>query len=861
MKQKTIAVITSLVLVIAFIYAGCEMTVNDPIRAVPIFKPYISVHPASQSLTASASAQTVDLDVQVWEWDPLDGSLSFQWYGFTRLEDFYKGQAQPVGSGQFFSPTIASSQDGDRYYYYVVVTNTNADAIGATSASTVSDVAVIAFSGAGKPAAPVITQNPGNATYTLGRTAAAAPLDVRATGSTTPGTSGNSVALSYQWYSFKMADGFNSTTGRPNGTLIPNALQRTYLPDMGDLTGGDNFYYVVVSNVEFNAGGTEVARSDVYSAPANIFMEKASAALNPRIDGQPRNVLYFVNEDKAASTAAKLSVTAASVDGGTLSYQWYSVNADGTNKTIISANGTAATLTPPIATASVGTAYYLVDVKNTVPQENVEEGGAVSQTVTSKIAVVSVAASAGTITTQNMTVTVDRTQRFNYIRGYGGMEVAWANFPETLPEDTENMYNPDKLGYNILRIMMPVSNVDVNVAMKDLMDSHRQYYYDNVKIVNKYGGYVLASPWTPPKEWKSNNSINGGGHLIHAYYKQYANYLRSFARHMAANDAPIYAISIQNEPNYVAGYDGCEWTPEEMRNFYKEVGRFTQGIRGYGGGRVTPTVLTVNGESANNPDINHAAIDDPVSFAAIDMFARHVYGNQQQNLWVNRPQVQQSGKEVWMTEHNINSATATAFPNDWTWNYIWPFMNDVDLVMRLNNENAFVWWAGKRFYSFISDGDASSPGGAGIVGTILPRGWGLAHYSKFTIDMTRVGITIGDGSTLNGQAINVNNLNSTSFSLDNISTRVTAYESRDGKEISLIMWTPTATSGSGGYALGTVKIQLPAGFKIRSATAMRSTAGQNNQGVSEGVSIGDDRNSAVVTVPASNILSVKFISE
>jgi hypothetical protein len=85
-------------------------------------------------------------------------------------------------------------------------------------------------------------------------------------------------------------------------------------------------------------------------------------------------------------------------------------------------------------------------------------------------------------------------------------------------------------------------------------------------------------------------------------------------------------------------------------------------------------------------------------------------------------------------------------------------------------------------------------------------------------------------------------------------------------EISLVMYTPTLANanGTGGYDLGTVKLQLPAGFTIRGATAMRSTAAdvgdrqEPKEPVWETVDINQDRNTAYVSLPVSNILSVKF---
>jgi O-glycosyl hydrolase len=347
---------------------------------------------------------------------------------------------------------------------------------------------------------------------------------------------------------------------------------------------------------------------------------------------------------------------------------------------------------------------------------------------------------------------------------------------------------------------------------------------------------------------------------------------------MASKGAPIYAVSIANEPNYAGGYDGCEWTPAEMRDFFKEVGRYTQGVRGFGGGKATPTVLTVNGESANNPNINHAAMDDPVSSAAIDLFARHVYGDQIERLWGH---ANLNNREVWMTEHNINSANDAGYPMDSTWNYLWRFMNDVDLVIRLNNENAFVWWVVKRFYSFIGEGAAST-----VDHAILPRGWGLAHYSKFTIDTNRIPVTVtGNINNSSGASTPVafnstdpdiaktadtSNINNAKFDLDNTSVRITAFISQDGSELSLVMFTPTMIGGDGGYGLGTAEIKMPEGFLIRSVSAMLSKAGagggssrsvENMGKWVDDVEVASDRKSAFVTLDRSQMLSVKFIKE
>lgn len=456
----------------------------------------------------------------------------------------------------------------------------------------------------------------------------------------------------------------------------------------------------------------------------------------------------------------------------------------------------------------------------------------------------------GTVGTPNANIAVDVDTRYQYVRGFGGMDVGWGNFPRTTARDTELMYNPDTgLGLNILRIMIMPGNTNIDATLTSMINGTRPDYYENVRIVNRHGGYVLASPWSPPAAWKSNNHTRGDGRLRPEHYQDYANYLKAFAANMQRNGAPIYAISIQNEPNYQVTYDGCLWSPQAMRDFFKQVGRFTEGVAGYGGGREMPYVLTMNGESANHPNINDAALNDPQSRAVIDLIGRHTYGDRLNRyaLAIDHPT---DPKEVWMTENNINSGNEAYYHLDSTWNYVWMFMNDVDLSIRLNHESAYIWWAAKRFYSFIGDDQWETDDGV-----ILPRGYGVSHYAHFAKEMYRVNIT-SSGTTAGGDNLTTSNFNRRVYDRNDITAKVTAFVSPDGNTISFVMFTPTLASGEGGVDMGTIRLQLPEGFIIGSAAAMRTR--RNNYAQWEDVVICDDRNSALVLLPRGNIYSVRF---
>jgi O-glycosyl hydrolase len=438
----------------------------------------------------------------------------------------------------------------------------------------------------------------------------------------------------------------------------------------------------------------------------------------------------------------------------------------------------------------------------------------------------------------NPTITIDTNTKYQYVRGFGGMSNVWTS-PDMQVEDIEKMFSPDGLGLNILRICIYPDNDLIVQNLGDQADGiDNSDYYDFVKKVNGYGGYVLASPWTMPPEWKSNNSRTGGGSLLPEYYQSYADYLKKYCQTMLNNGAPIYTVSIQNEPNWAATYDGCEWSPEEMRDFFKQVGHFTDGVKGFGGGQEIPAVLTMNGESANHPNINDAALDDPDAAKYIDLIGRHIYGNAQ----IKYEKAKNLGKEVWQTEHNINSGSEATYPNDSTWNYVWRFLNEVDLSMRLNDENVFIWWYSKRFYSLIGDGQFGTEDHA-----ILPRGYALSHFAKFAKESTRVGLTAtGIGSRFNGATFNQNSTD----------VKATAYESKDGNSISLVVFTPTTVSGNNGVNVGDLTINLPEGFTAQSASAIISTADKKAQ--DHPVTLNDDKKSATVNVPASAIVSVKF---
>jgi hypothetical protein len=100
-------------------------------------------------------------------------------------------------------------------------------------------------------------------------------------------------------------------------------------------------------------------------------------AKNPTISTHPTSAVYTGSE-----TATALSVTAASVDSGTLTYQWYSNTANSYENGTAIDGQTTASYTPNIATD--GTTYYWVTVTNTITDNS--DGGTKTAALPSGIA-------------------------------------------------------------------------------------------------------------------------------------------------------------------------------------------------------------------------------------------------------------------------------------------------------------------------------------------------------------------------------------------------------------------------------------------------------------------------------------------
>ncbi len=171
------------------------------------------------------------------------------------------------------------------------------------------------------------------------------------------------------------------------------------------------------------------------------------------------------------------------------------------------------------------------------------------------------------------TATIDSTTKYQTISGFGASS-QWDN---TFSSSLANTFWADDstnghAGLSILRLGIDDSG-NGNWGSQCAFATQALAINPNVR--------VFASPWSPPAKWKNNNSTSGNNtgndnfnpgsnsnQLNTSHYGDYASYLTSFVTACKNTYGfTLYAISVQNEPDYDPSYDACLWSPSAFDTF------------------------------------------------------------------------------------------------------------------------------------------------------------------------------------------------------------------------------------------------------------------------------------------------------
>jgi glucuronoarabinoxylan endo-1,4-beta-xylanase len=277
--------------------------------------------------------------------------------------------------------------------------------------------------------------------------------------------------------------------------------------------------------------------------------------------------------------------------------------------------------------------------------------------------------------------TVDLTVTKQLIRGFGASS-AWCGTVSTSIMDS--LFKD--LGYSILRV-----RIEENIGDGWSSGNYSAWNPEltNAKNAIARGAIVFASPWNPPASMKS------GGKLITSKYADYANYLKAYAKYFSDNGAPLYAISIQNEPDYAT--DWTAWTATDLLNFLSAQGA-----------TLSSAIKIMMPESfqfrhpMSDPSLNDATVASYIS-----IIGGHLYGGTIQTY----PLATNQGKELWETEHYFDDDSIAN---------VMSLAKEVHDCMVTGSMNAYVYW-------WITYGN----GLANSSGTIFKRAYTLGQFAKY----------------------------------------------------------------------------------------------------------------------------------
>jgi len=322
-------------------------------------------------------------------------------------------------------------------------------------------------------------------------------------------------------------------------------------------------------------------------------------------------------------------------------------------------------------------------------------------------------------TAQPGDVTIDPGTTFQTMDGFGIADV-WQNKNNSTPTMLTLLFDPaNGIGLSLLRI-----GIDGTSGKPNIMGDAA--FVDGPEIV-KYGGKVWAAPWSPPANMKDNGNVNNGGHLLTNDYDAWASVLAAFpAYYKQQSGVDLFAISAQNEPDFVASYQSGIYDSTQMNNFIKVL---------------APKLAALNppvGVLAAEPDTwgnlwggdnyGNAILKDPTVSPLVTVIATHDYGSNTNSTTRPAPPAGANmTHHLWETEITYSAGAAIGAGLD--------IARGIYAAVTSGGVNGWLYWWTQQF---MDGGSAANP---------PKRVFAMGNFSKFVRPgFVRVGVTGAPGA-------------------------------------------------------------------------------------------------------------------
>lgn len=344
---------------------------------------------------------------------------------------------------------------------------------------------------------------------------------------------------------------------------------------------------------------------------------------------------------------------------------------------------------------------------------------------------------------------------YQTVTGFGAAACDGAMCPyATDTQPVRLLFGPrSKIGLNIMRMeISPNFEGDVKVPEWGNWDSPYDWQgsVPSARYVKQQGGIVFGTPWSPPGDYKTNGSAQGGnsddqgnqrGELREDCYEKFFPWMNTFLAYMKSKGVDVDAVSVQNEPDWWVSYSGCLYTPEQQLNLVRDYAHMLD--------RETyPGVRLISAEPLGfNPAYSNLLLNNPTAREQVDIIAGHIYGHAPLgNLKSAAQLAAKYGKEVWMTEHS-STDNIDRLPN---WHEQLIFAEEVNECL-LAGCTGYIYWYMRAHWAFVGTGEEKyNPGNT--KNKLLPRAFVMSHFSKNVTGSTRLR-TSRDKTTGEGDAL------------------------------------------------------------------------------------------------------------
>jgi glucosylceramidase len=351
----------------------------------------------------------------------------------------------------------------------------------------------------------------------------------------------------------------------------------------------------------------------------------------------------------------------------------------------------------------------------------------------------------GTASNRYSTITVDTTQTFQSIDGFGytltGASAYLINHMSTTSRDAllRELFANDSSSVSVsyLRVSIGASDLSLNVFSYDDMpagqtDVNLQNFSlapdqtDVIPVLKLILAIspnikIFGSPWSPPV-WMKDNGSSVGGSLLPQYYNVYANYFVKYVQGMKAQGITIDAVTPQNEPLNPNNNPSLSMTAVQQNSFVKNyLGPAFQT------NNITTKIILYD-HNCDHPEYPTSILDDAATRPFVDGSAFHLYAGDISALTTVHNAY--PSKNVYFTEQF--TASNGNFGNDLKWH----LKNVVVGSMRNWSRNALEWnLANDPGFSMHTPGGCTTCKGAlTINGSSVTRNvayYIIAHASKF----------------------------------------------------------------------------------------------------------------------------------